>query len=159
MSGDEATTASRRQAGEQIVRQMFGQRFIDRNMTPPGPGPGGNEATAALMGFGLAQCYGDVWSRPELNLRDRSLVTLGLLIGLGHGDELANHVQGGLGNGLSPVELAEVAVQAAPYAGLPAAGQALRVIQTTLAAFNDPPNHAHSGPLRRTAQPDNEEHP
>lgn len=100
-----------------------------------------------------------MWSRPELNPRDRSLVTLGLLIGLGHGDELANHVQGGLGNGLSPVELAEVAVQAAPYTGLPAAGQALRVIQTTLAAFNGPPHLADPDTTSSTPQPHNEEQP
>ncbi len=82
----------------------------------------------------LEQCYGDIWTREGLGLRERSLVTLGILIAGGHPDELRNHVLGALGNGLQPDELVEVAIHAVPYVGFPAAGKALRVIGETLAA-------------------------
>jgi 4-carboxymuconolactone decarboxylase len=119
------TAAARREDGAQIVRQMFGQAFLDRTMGGPSQGEG---APAAMAGFALEQCYGDVWTRPGLSLRERSLVTLGILVGAGHPDELANHVLGAQGNGLTREELAELALHSVPYVGFPAAGQAMGVI-------------------------------
>lgn len=80
----------------------------------------------------LEQCYGDVWTRPTLSRRDRSLLTLGMLLALRQPDEFANHVLGALGNGITEEELREVALHAMPYVGFPAAGQAMSVIERTL---------------------------
>ena len=131
MTDDTPTTAARRAEGAEIVRRMFGDEFLERTMGGLSRGDG---ATAAMAGFALEQCYGDVWSRTELSPRDRSLLTLGILVALGHPGELANHVRGGVGNGLTAEELAEVAVHAVPYVGFPAAGQAMQVIQETLSS-------------------------
>jgi 4-carboxymuconolactone decarboxylase len=119
------TAAARREDGAQIVRQMFGQAFLDRTMGGPSQGEG---APAAMAGFALEQCYGDVWTRPGLSPRERSLITLGILIAAGHPDELANHVLGARGNGLTRDELAELALHSVPYVGFPAAGQAMATI-------------------------------
>jgi 4-carboxymuconolactone decarboxylase len=119
------TTRARREDGAQIVRRMFGQAFLDRTM---GGGSQGEGAPAAMAGFALEHCYGDVWTRPGLSLRERSLVTLGILVAAGHPDELANHVLGARGNGLTREELAELALHSAPYVGFPAAGQAMGAI-------------------------------
>lgn len=127
MNGDDAdlTRAQRREQGAQVVREMFGNEFLDRTMGGLAQGDG---AFAEMARLALEQCYGDVWSRSELSPRERSLVTLGILIGSGHRDELANHVLGAHGNGLTADELAEVALHAIPYVGMPAAGQAMTVV-------------------------------
>jgi len=122
------TTAVRREDGAQVVRRMFGQEFLDRTMGGLSRGEG---APAAMAGLALEQCYGDVWTRPGLSLRERSLITLGILVGAGHPGELANHVLGARGNGLTREELTELALHSVPYVGFPAAGQAMGVILKT----------------------------
>ena len=115
--------------GEHIVREIFGQQFLDRTMGELSRGEG---AEADMARLALEQCYGDVWTRPSLSRRDRSLLTLGMLMALRQPDELANHVLGALGNGVTEDELREAALHAMPYVGFPAAGQAMSVIDRTL---------------------------
>lgn len=116
-------------AGEQVVREMFGEAFLRTNMTAAleGDGPGADMARLALE-----QCFGDIWARPGLDRRSRSLVTLGVLMAQGHQGEVRNHVIGGLGNGLTPQEIREAVIQTVPYIGFPAAGQALDTATRTL---------------------------
>lgn len=71
--------------------------------------------------------FGMLWSRPNLALRDRSLVTVAQLAALGKSDELRAHLAGALNVGISKEELVEVLMQTAVYAGVPAANEALRV--------------------------------
>lgn len=71
--------------------------------------------------------FGMLWSRPELAIRDRSLVTVAQLAALGKSDELRAHLAGALNVGISQEELVEVLMQTAVYAGVPAANEALRV--------------------------------
>jgi 4-carboxymuconolactone decarboxylase len=63
--------------------------------------------------------YADVWNQPELNKRDRSLVTCAILAALGKNAELEHHMKLGVENGLSPDELRGLVVQVAFYAGWP----------------------------------------
>lgn len=123
--GVDQTRAQRRERGAQVVRDMFGQEFLDRTMSGLAEG---EDAFAEMARFALEQCYGDVWTRPGLSPRERSLVTLGILIGAGHHAELGNHVLGAHGNGLTKDEVAEAALHATPYVGMPAAGQAMAVV-------------------------------
>lgn len=71
--------------------------------------------------------FGTIWSRPGLELRDRSLVTVAQLAALGRTDELRAHLRGALNLGISEEELVEVLMQTAIYAGVPAANDALKV--------------------------------
>lgn len=74
-----------------------------------------------LVDIGLTSVWGAIWAREGLAPRDRSLVTLGLLIALGAETELKTHVRVALTNGLTRDEIAEVIYHAAGYAGFPRA--------------------------------------
>lgn len=76
--------------------------------------------------------FGMLWSRPGLALRDRSLVTVAQLAALGQTDELRAHLAGALNVGITRVELVEVLMQTAVYAGVPAANAALKVAADVL---------------------------
>ncbi|MDO6414065.1 carboxymuconolactone decarboxylase family protein [Sphingomonas sp. BIUV-7] len=73
--------------------------------------------------------FGDVWIRPELSPRDRSLVTLSVLIATGKSAQLAGHLNRGLSNGLKPAEVSGMVTQLAFYTGWPNAVSALSVIE------------------------------
>jgi len=71
--------------------------------------------------------FGDVWARPELAPRDRSLATVAALIAIGATEKLAGHLRRAKENGLTESELAEVIIHLAFYAGWPRAMSAVRV--------------------------------
>lgn len=78
--------------------------------------------------------YADVWERPGLSKRDRSLVTVATLIALGRSEQLKGHLERGLANGLKRDEIGEVITHLAFYAGWPAAMTAGRVAQQVFEA-------------------------
>jgi 4-carboxymuconolactone decarboxylase len=73
--------------------------------------------------------YGDVWERPELSKRDRSIATLSVLAAAGRATELKGHVRRGLENGLTREEIGELLLHLAFYAGWPAAAGAVTVVK------------------------------
>jgi 4-carboxymuconolactone decarboxylase len=73
--------------------------------------------------------FGDVWERPELSKRDRSLATLSVLVAAGRATELKGHVRRGLANGLTREEIGELLLHLAFYAGWPAAAGAVTVVK------------------------------
>ena len=73
-----------------------------------------------------AKAWGDVWQRPGLDLKTRSLITVAMLTALGKQHEIKGHVRGALNNGVSTSELQEVLLHAAVYCGVPAAVEAFR---------------------------------
>jgi 4-carboxymuconolactone decarboxylase len=77
--------------------------------------------------------WGEIWSRPGLDRRTRSCITLTALIALGHQHELAMHVRAALRNGLTPDEIGEVILQSAIYCGVPAANSAFAIASDVLA--------------------------
>ena len=78
--------------------------------------------------------FGDVWARPELSPRDRSLITVAALTALGRTDQLRSHLSLALGNGVTEQELAEVATHLAFYAGWPAGMSAATTLKQVLDA-------------------------
>ncbi|WP_229702841.1 carboxymuconolactone decarboxylase family protein [Microbacterium murale] len=81
--------------------------------------------------------WGDVWSRPGLSLRDRSIVTVSMLVALNRPQELRGHIRGALNNGVTVTELREMLLQAAIYCGAPAALDSFRVAVSVLDELND----------------------
>jgi len=71
--------------------------------------------------------YGDVWERPGLSKRDRSLITVATLLALGRSDQLPGHLERALGNGVTRDEIGETITHLAFYAGWPAAMTAGRI--------------------------------
>jgi len=82
-----------------------------------------------LVELSSSLLYGDLWERPQLSKRDRSLVTLSVLIANGRATELKGHVRRGLANGLTRDEIGELLLQLAFYAGWPAAAGAVTVVK------------------------------
>ena len=78
-----------------------------------------------------------VWSRPGLTPAQRSLVTISVLVANGHLGPLREHVQIGLGNGLTPTEITEAIIQCAVYAGFPAMVSAMEVAADVLDAGDE----------------------
>ena len=71
--------------------------------------------------------YGDVWERPQLSKRDRSMVTIAALVALGWQDQLNSHIGRGLTNGLSREEVSEIITHLSMYSGWPSAMTAAHV--------------------------------
>lgn len=80
----------------------------------------------------LQHVFGTLWQRPGLATRDRSMVTVAVLAALGHTEELKAHLRGALNVGLTKEELVEVLMHISAYAGVPAAGGALRAAAEVL---------------------------
>ncbi|GBQ30717.1 carboxymuconolactone decarboxylase family protein [Gluconacetobacter azotocaptans] len=85
-------------------------------------------AEAVIAGLSLEFIFGKVWSRGGLDRKQRSLVTIAVLVALRQTAELQNHFRIGLTNGLTQAEIEEAIVQTAPYAGFPAAWTAARAL-------------------------------
>ena len=126
-AGRGASDAQRRLAGLRVRREVLGDAHVDRSVA------GTTELTADFQDLITRHAWGDVWSRPGLDRRTRSLLTLALLTALGHEKELALHVRAAITNGVTPAEVSEVLLHAAVYAGVPAANSAFAVAQQVLA--------------------------
>jgi len=110
------------QAGIDTRTQVMGSEFVDRAF--------GNatDYTLPMQEFITRNAWGNVWQRPGLDLKTRSLVTVAMLTALGKQHELKGHVRGALNNGATPEELREVMLHATVYCGFPAAIDAFRTV-------------------------------
>jgi 4-carboxymuconolactone decarboxylase len=116
----------RRDQGMSVRRAVLGDQHVDRATAAT------TSFTADFQDLITRYAWGEIWSRPGLDRRTRSCITLAMLAALAHDDELAMHVQAALRNGLSPEEIKEVLLQVAVYAGVPAANRAFRAAQAAL---------------------------
>jgi 4-carboxymuconolactone decarboxylase len=96
-------------------------------------------AEAVIADLSLEFVFGKVWGRGGLDRKQRSLVTIGVLIALRQTAELLNHFRVGLANGLTHAEIEEAIVQTAPYAGFPAAWTAARALASVSSDREDAP--------------------
>lgn len=120
----------RRAAGNRTRRQVLGDAHVDRATASS------NAFSADFQDFITRIAWGDVWQRPGLDRRARSLVTLSILLALGRDDEFRLHLRGALNNGLGRDEIAECLMHAAIYAGVPAANHAFKLARETFAAID-----------------------
>jgi 3-oxoadipate enol-lactonase/4-carboxymuconolactone decarboxylase len=107
--------------GRAMRRAVLGDAHVNRSEADQ------SALTASFTEFFTRSAWGDVWTRPGLDRRSRSCVTLGILIALGRVDELELHLQGARHNGLSVEEITEILLHASIYAGVPAARTAFVV--------------------------------
>jgi 4-carboxymuconolactone decarboxylase len=112
--------------GMAVRREVLGDAHVDRAVAATTP------FTAPFQELITRYAWGEVWSRPGLDRRTRSCITLAMLVALRCEDELAMHVRAALRNGLRPEEIREVLLHAAVYAGVPAANAAFAVAQRVL---------------------------
>lgn len=115
------------QRGLALRRQVMGESFVERALA------GATDFSRPVQDFITEAAWGSVWSRPGLDLKCRSLITLAFLAALGRHRELAGHVRGARHNGATVTEIREVLLQAAVYCGVPLAAEALRCAEDVLA--------------------------
>jgi 3-oxoadipate enol-lactonase/4-carboxymuconolactone decarboxylase len=113
--------------GSQVRRQVLGDDHVDR------AAEGSRPFSAPFTDLITRYAWGDIWTRPGLDRRTRSAITLAMLTALGRFDELALHVRGAVRNGLTPDEISEILLQSAVYCGVPAARNAFAVAEAVLA--------------------------
>ena len=107
--------------GLQTRREVLGSDYVDASIKAA------DEFNMPMQELVTQYCWGDVWNRPGLSRRDRSLLNLAMLTALNRPHELKLHVRGALNNGLSKEEIREVLLQTAIYCGVPAAIDSFRV--------------------------------
>jgi 4-carboxymuconolactone decarboxylase len=112
--------------GMQTRREVLGDEHVD------GAIAGTSDFTRDFQDFITRYAWGEVWSRPGLDRRTRSMITITALVATGREHELALHVSAALRNGLTPDELKEVLLQCAVYCGVPAANGASAIAQRVL---------------------------
>jgi 3-oxoadipate enol-lactonase/4-carboxymuconolactone decarboxylase len=117
----------RRSQGMKVRRQVLGDEHVDRAIAKT------TDLTRDFQDLITRYAWGEIWSRPGLDRRIRSCVTMTALVAVGRFDELALHIRGAQRNGLSNEEIAEVLLQCAIYCGVPAANSAFHVFERVVA--------------------------
>ena len=125
----QAETAAER--GMRTRRAVLGDVHVDAATAAIIP------ETAAFQDFITRYAWGEIWTRPELSRRERSIATLAVLVADGHEHELRMHLRAAMRNGLSSTEIAEVIMHTALYAGLPPANRGLAILREVLAVIDD----------------------
>jgi 4-carboxymuconolactone decarboxylase len=123
---------SAHERGMKVRREVLGDEHVDAAVEKT------SELTADFQDLITRYAWGEIWTRPGLDRRTRSAITLTALIALGRFDELGMHLRAALRNGLELDEIKEVLLQSAIYCGVPAANSAFAVAQEVL----EPDEHA-----------------
>ncbi len=126
-AGPSPTVAAVRDAGTAVRRQVLGDAHVDRATAAT------TDFTADFQDLVTQYSWGSIWTRPGLDRRSRSLITLTALVARGHHEELALHVRAARTNGLTNDEIKELLLQTAIYCGVPDASAAFRIAQGVLA--------------------------
>ena len=113
--------------GRQLTNQMFGKELSDKLIESA------TEFSKPSMEYAMNVCFGDVWQRPGLDPKTRSMLTIAMLTALGQQNQIKVHIRGAIGNGVSKEEIREILVHSIVYCGLPravdafnSAGEALK---------------------------------
>ena len=115
------------EAGMRVRREVLGNKHVD---SAEGKKDSFTEEFQELI---TRYAWGEIWTRPGLERKTRSCITLAMMIALNREDEFKLHIKAGLNNGLSKEEIKEVILQTAIYAGVPAANSAYHWAQEVFA--------------------------
>jgi len=119
-------TDSRYETGMQVRRDVLGDEHVDRARERETP------LDADFQRLITETAWGSVWSRPDLDRRTRSLITIAILAALGREHELALHIRASRNTGVADGEIAEALLHVALYAGIPAANTAFAIAKREL---------------------------
>ena len=121
----------RLEEGMKIRRAVLGDAHVDQAATQ-------NEFTAEFQDLITRYAWGEIWTRPDLDRKTRSLITIAMMVALNRSEELQLHLKAASKNGVTRVEIKEVLLQAAIYCGVPAANHAFHMAEQVFSAA-----HAH----------------
>ena len=112
--------------GLKLRKKLFGDAAVEKRMNALG------DFGEPLQNIVNAYAYGDVWQRPALPLKMKSLAMLGITAASNRPEEFRVHMNGALNNGCSPDEIREILLLVALYCGIPAANEAHRIAYETI---------------------------
>jgi len=116
----------RYEAGLAVRRQVLGEAHVDRSLQAR------TDFTTEFQEFITRTAWGTVWTREGLPRHTRSLLTIVMMVALGHDEEFKLHIRAARNNGVTPEEIKEVLLQAAIYCGVPAANHAFALAKPIL---------------------------
>ena len=128
---DHLTVEQVREQGMTVRREVLGAEHVDRATAAA------TDLTSEFQQFITEYAWGAIWTRPGLDRRARSLVTLTALVARGHHEELAMHIRAARTNGVSVDEIKELLLQTAIYCGVPDANTAFRIAQRVLGEMGE----------------------
>jgi 4-carboxymuconolactone decarboxylase len=117
--------------GRRVRREVLGERYVEAAIERT------TDFTRDFQDLITRYAWGEIWSRPGLDRRTRSAITLTALIALGHEEEFALHVRAAIRNGLTRDEIKEVLLQSTIYCGVPAANSAFRIASRVLDSLEE----------------------
>jgi 4-carboxymuconolactone decarboxylase len=113
--------------GMAVRREVLGNEHVDRATATA------TDLTADFQRFITRYVWGEIWTRPGLDRRIRSCITLAMLVALNRPEELAMHLRAAANNGVTRAEIKELLLQTAVYCGVPAANAAFAIAQRVFA--------------------------
>jgi len=125
------TAADIQTAGMAVRREVLGAAHVDRAVAAT------TDFTADFQQMITQYAWGSIWTRPGLDRRSRSMITLTALVARGHHDEFAMHIRAARRNGLTNEEIKELLLQTAIYCGVPDANSAFRIAAQVLSEIDE----------------------
>ena len=116
--------------GLKTRRDVLGDAYVDKSLASA------DDFTWPMQVLVTENCWDDIWNRPGLDKRSRSILNLGMIAALNRPHELRLHVRGAVNNGMNREELREVCLQVACYCGFPAALDTQRIVLEVLAEMD-----------------------
>jgi 4-carboxymuconolactone decarboxylase len=113
-------------SGLKTRKEVLGNEYVDRSIESA------NEFTWPLQKLATEYCWDEIWNRPGLDRRSRSILNLGMISALNRPHELKLHIRGAITNGVTKAELMEIFLQVAIYCGLPASIDSFRTAKEVL---------------------------
>ncbi|WP_208509267.1 carboxymuconolactone decarboxylase family protein [Variovorax paradoxus] len=117
---DKTHTSAKFQRGLATRKAVLGAEYVEKSIAEA------DDFSWPMQQLTTEYCWDEIWNRPGLDRRSRSLLNLGMISALNRPHELRLHVRGAINNGITPAELQEVFLQVAIYCGVPAALDSLR---------------------------------
>jgi 4-carboxymuconolactone decarboxylase len=125
-SSDGAAPESAFERGRRVRGEVLGEKHVERALARA------SDFQRPMQELVTEYCWGQIWSRPGLERRERSLINIAMLTALNRSHELGVHAGGAIRNGCTPEEIQETLLQAAIYCGVPAAMEAFRVTEDAI---------------------------
>jgi 4-carboxymuconolactone decarboxylase len=121
MSNTDPKPSAQFEKGLAVRRAVLGEEYVNKSLSDPDP------FMAPMQKLVTEWCWGEIWNRPGLDRKTRSIINLAMLTALNRPHEIKLHVRGALNNGLSKDDIMEIFLQSAIYCGVPAALDSFKI--------------------------------
>jgi 4-carboxymuconolactone decarboxylase len=116
--------------GLALRKKVLGAEYVEKSLAAA------DDFSRPMQELSTEYCWGYVWGRPGLELRDRSMINIAMISALNRPHELKLHVKAAIGNGLSKEQIREVLMQVAVYCGVPAGIDSFRIAREAFAELD-----------------------